>query len=136
MLDGMGQGESVNLGGSLVAGNDVYIGARSTIMPVTISEGCVIGAGSFVNKDCEPWGICVGSPARRIGERPRLLFFYELLKQRKHKISHKTLPPFEEYMDFVIAHSYRVGFLIKTINGYIESIAPTKIMKLYVGKFW
>ena len=30
------------------------------------------GAGSFVNKDCEPWGIYVGSPARRIGERRRL----------------------------------------------------------------
>ena len=72
MVDGMGEGESVTLGGRLVVGNDVYIGARSTIMPVTIGEGCVIGAGSFVNKDCEPWGIYVGSPARRIAERPRL----------------------------------------------------------------
>lgn len=72
MVDGMGAGESKVLGGKLVIGNDVYIGARSTIMPVTIGEGCVIGAGSFVNKDCEPWGIYVGSPARRIGERPRL----------------------------------------------------------------
>lgn len=72
MVDGMGEGESVTLGGRLVVGNDVYIGARSTIMPVTIGDGCVIGAGSFVNKDCEPWGIYVGSPARRIGERPRL----------------------------------------------------------------
>ena len=72
MVDGMGAGESKVLGGQLVIGNDVYIGARSTIMPVTIGEGCVIGAGSFVNKDCEPWGIYVGSPARRIGERPRL----------------------------------------------------------------
>jgi galactoside O-acetyltransferase len=72
MVDGMKEGESVTLGGRLVVGNDVYIGARSTIMPVTIGDGCVIGAGSFVNKDCEPWGIYVGSPARRIGERPRL----------------------------------------------------------------
>ena len=72
MVDGMGEGESVTLGGRLVVGNDVYIGARSTIMPVTIGEGCVIGAGSFVNKDCEPWGIYVGSPARRIGERPKV----------------------------------------------------------------
>lgn len=72
MVDGMGEGESVTLGGRLVVDNDVYIGARSTIMPVTIGEGCVIGAGSFVNRDCAPWGIYVGSPARRIGERPRL----------------------------------------------------------------
>ena len=71
MVDGMAEGESVTLGGRLVIGNDVYIGAKSIIMPVTIGEGCVIGAGSFVNKDCEPWGIYVGSPARRIGERKK-----------------------------------------------------------------
>ena len=72
MVDGMAEGESKVLGGCLEVGNDVYIGARCIIMPVKIGEGCVIGAGSFVNKDCEPWGIYVGSPARRIGERPRL----------------------------------------------------------------
>ena len=36
---------------------------------VTIGEGAVVGAGSFVNKDLEPWSIYVGSPARKIGER-------------------------------------------------------------------
>jgi len=71
MVDGMKKGESKILGGNLTVGNDVYIGARSTIMPVKIGDGCVIGAGSFVNKDCEPWGIYVGSPAKKIGERPR-----------------------------------------------------------------
>lgn len=70
MVDGMGSGESKVLGGRLEVGNDVYIGARSVIMPVTIGEGSVIGAGSFVNKNCDPWGIYVGSPARKIGERP------------------------------------------------------------------
>ena len=70
MVDGMGEGQSKVLGGRLEVCNDVYIGAKSIIMPVTIGEGCVIGAGSFVNKDCEPWGIYVGSPARKIGERP------------------------------------------------------------------
>lgn len=72
MVDGMANGETKVLGGRLEVGNDVYIGARSVIMPVKIGEGCVIGAGSFVNKDCEPWGIYVGSPARKIGERPKL----------------------------------------------------------------
>lgn len=60
------------LGGLLEVGNDVYIGARSVIMPVKIGEGCVIGAGSFVNKDCEPWGIYVGSPAKKIATRPKI----------------------------------------------------------------
>jgi galactoside O-acetyltransferase len=71
MVDGLGEGSAIALGGKLVVGNDVYIGAKSVIMPVTIGEGAVIGAGSFVNKDCEPWGIYVGSPAKKIGERPR-----------------------------------------------------------------
>lgn len=71
MVDGLDEGETEILGGTLIVGDDVYIGANSTIMPVTIGEGCVIGAGSFVNKDCEPWGIYIGSPAKRVGERPR-----------------------------------------------------------------
>lgn len=72
MVDGLEKGATKTLGGKLVVGNDVYIGARSVIMPVTIGDGAVIGAGSFVNKDVEPWGIYVGSPAKKIGERPRL----------------------------------------------------------------
>ena len=71
MVDGLGEGEAKATGGKLVVGNDVYIGANSIIMPVTIGEGVVIGAGSFVNKDCEPYGIYVGSPAKKIGERER-----------------------------------------------------------------
>lgn len=71
MVDGMKEGETAILGGNLNIGNDVYIGARCTIMPVNIGEGAVIGAGSFVNKDCEPWGIYVGSPARKIGVREK-----------------------------------------------------------------
>ena len=72
MVDGMGSGETVTLGGKLEIGNDVYIGAKCVIMPVKIGEGAVIGAGSFVNKDLEPWGIYVWSPAKKIGEREKL----------------------------------------------------------------
>jgi len=71
MVDGMGEGQTAILGGRLEIGDDVYIGARCTIMPVKIGEGCVIGANSFVNKDCEPWGIYFGNPARKIGEREK-----------------------------------------------------------------
>jgi galactoside O-acetyltransferase len=71
MVDGLGEGSAKAIGGKLVVGDDVYIGAKSVIMPVTIGEGAVIGACSFVNKDVEPWGIYVGSPAKKIGERPR-----------------------------------------------------------------
>ncbi|MBC7864465.1 MAG: hypothetical protein IAF38_15935, partial [Bacteroidia bacterium] len=57
----------------LIVESDVYIGVNCTIMPnITIGEGAVIGGGSFVNKDIEPWSINVGSPAKKIGVRPKL----------------------------------------------------------------
>lgn len=71
MVDGLGEGAAKTLGGKVIIGDDVYIGARSVIMPVTVGEGAVIGAGSFVNKNVDPWGIYVGSPAKKIGERER-----------------------------------------------------------------
>jgi dTDP-4-amino-4,6-dideoxy-D-glucose acyltransferase len=71
MVDGLGEGQAKAIGGKLVVGNDAYIGARCVIMPVTIGEGAVIGAGSLVTNDCEPWGIYVGNPARKVGEREK-----------------------------------------------------------------
>jgi acetyltransferase-like isoleucine patch superfamily enzyme len=36
---------------------------------VTVGEGAVIGAGSVVVKDVEPYGIAVGNPARLVRNR-------------------------------------------------------------------
>jgi acetyltransferase-like isoleucine patch superfamily enzyme len=36
---------------------------------VTIGEGAIIGSGSVVTKDVEPWTINLGSPARAVGKR-------------------------------------------------------------------
>lgn len=48
-------------------GNGCWIGARSTILPgVTVGDGCIIAAGSVVNKDCEPNSLYAGVPARKI----------------------------------------------------------------------
>ena len=33
---------------------------------ITIAENCIIGANAFVNKDTEPMGVYVGTPAKRI----------------------------------------------------------------------
>lgn len=71
MVDGLSEENTEVLGGQLEIGNDVYIGAKCVIMPVKVGEGAVIGAGSFVNKDLEPWGIYVGSPAKKIGVREK-----------------------------------------------------------------
>ena len=48
------------------------VGSNVIIMPgITIAEGSVIGAGSLVTKDTEPWTVYVGSPAKAIKLRPK-----------------------------------------------------------------
>lgn len=48
------------------------VGANSVVLPgVTLGEGVAVGANSLVTKDCTPWTIYAGSPARPIRERPR-----------------------------------------------------------------
>lgn len=51
-------------------GRHVIVGANSVILPgVDIADGCSVGAMSLMHKSTEPWGIYVGSPARRIRTR-------------------------------------------------------------------
>ena len=47
-------------------GNHVSIGSNATILPVTIGDGVVIGAGAVVTKDILQPGIYAGNPARLI----------------------------------------------------------------------
>jgi chloramphenicol O-acetyltransferase type B len=50
--------------------NDVWIGYGSTVMGgITIGEGSIIGAGSLVTKDVEPYSIYAGVPARKVRDR-------------------------------------------------------------------
>jgi len=51
-------------------GNDVWIGARVTILGgVEIQDGAVVAAGSIVKDDIGPNEIWAGVPARKVGER-------------------------------------------------------------------
>ncbi len=45
-------------------GNNVSIGSNATILPVTICDYVVIGAGSVVTKDISRPGIYAGNPAK------------------------------------------------------------------------
>jgi acetyltransferase-like isoleucine patch superfamily enzyme len=49
---------------STVIEDNVLIGSNSTILPVHVVSGCVIGAGSVVTRDCKVKGIYAGNPAK------------------------------------------------------------------------
>jgi len=48
------------------------IGSAATLLAgVTIGENAVVGAGSVVSKDCDPYGIYIGCPAKLMRSRKR-----------------------------------------------------------------
>jgi len=49
-----------------IIGNHVSIGTNATILPVTITDNVVIGAGAVVTKDIKEPGIYAGNPAQKI----------------------------------------------------------------------
>ena len=52
----------------IAIGNFCIIGANTVVLPgVTIGEGAMVGAGSVVTRDLEPWGIYIGN--RKIRDR-------------------------------------------------------------------
>lgn len=52
-------------------GKHAIIGTNSILLPgVTIGEGAAIGANSLVTRDCDPWTIYLGSPAKPYRRRP------------------------------------------------------------------
>lgn len=51
--------------GSVIIANDVWIGARATILSgVTIGDGAVVAADAVVTHDVPPYAIVAGNPAR------------------------------------------------------------------------
>jgi acetyltransferase-like isoleucine patch superfamily enzyme len=56
----------------LVVCSGSWIGARAVLLPgVKVGEGCVVGAGAVVTRDCQPHGLYAGVPARRIRDLPQ-----------------------------------------------------------------
>jgi acetyltransferase-like isoleucine patch superfamily enzyme len=47
-------------------GNRVSIGSNATMLPVTVCDDVVIGAGAVVTKDITKPGTYVGNPAKRL----------------------------------------------------------------------
>jgi galactoside O-acetyltransferase len=63
---------------SVVLRKHALIGAGCVVLPgVELGEGAVVGAMSLVTRDCEPWWIYTGVPAKKAKERSRRLLELE-----------------------------------------------------------
>jgi acetyltransferase-like isoleucine patch superfamily enzyme len=80
----VGEGQKYSIPTSknvLNIGNDVWFGQGVTVFTnINIGDGVVIGANSIVNKDCEPYGIYAGSPAKLIRHRFKKEVIEQLLE--------------------------------------------------------
>lgn len=57
-------------GGDVIIGDRAWIAYRAIILPgIKIGEGAIVGAGSVVTKNVEPYTIVAGNPAKVIGRR-------------------------------------------------------------------
>ena len=85
------------LKGSVIIGDNTFIGAKASIMPnVTIGKGCLIAAGTFVNKSAPDFSIIVGNPGVIKGSTKDLdkKYFSDKLIQRNY-IDKETI---DEYL--------------------------------------
>jgi len=59
---------------TVVIEDDCDIGIGAIILPgITIGRGCLIGAGSVVTKNVEPFSVVAGNPARLLRKRKGLI---------------------------------------------------------------
>jgi len=63
--EGKPAGGDMKLWKSTNIGNNVSIGSNATILPVSICDNVVIGAGAVVTKNINESGVYVGNPARK-----------------------------------------------------------------------
>jgi sugar O-acyltransferase (sialic acid O-acetyltransferase NeuD family) len=63
---------NVTVGSSARVGRSTYLGTHCCMLPeVSIGEGSLVGIGSVVLRDVEPYSVVVGNPARRLRDAAR-----------------------------------------------------------------
>ena len=75
------------IGGEVILEDYVSIGTSAIVFPgVTMKEGSVLGAGSVLTMDAQPWTIYVGNPAKPIKKRNQgdIKKYYEKLKNNDY----------------------------------------------------
>lgn len=96
-------------------GHDVWIGRDTVILPncKKIGNGAVIGAGSVVTHDIEPYSIVVGNPAREIRRRFNNDTIASLEKSEWYLYSPEKLKKAINYADDIEKFLYEVEKLKK-----------------------
>ncbi len=68
-LDIEQRNQGLEIAWPITVGNNVWFGGNVIVLPgVTIGDGCIIGAGSVVNKDIPSGVLAAGNPCRVIRE--------------------------------------------------------------------
>jgi acetyltransferase-like isoleucine patch superfamily enzyme len=56
--------------GNIIIGKHAVLGTNTIVHPfVNIGEGAATGSGTLVTRTLDPWGIFIGSPAKKIKDR-------------------------------------------------------------------
>lgn len=88
-------------------GNDVWIGSNTIVKSgVQVGDGAIIGMGSVVTKDVEPYAIVAGNPARFIRSRFANKTVNELLQKK--------------WWDYDINILKNNGLLFKSVSDFLE----------------
>lgn len=84
----------------ITVGNDVWIGARAMVLPgVTIGDGAVVGAGSIVTDDVEPYAVVAGVPASHVKWRFPETVREALLDLAWWELSEETLQRHRDFFE-------------------------------------
>lgn len=96
-------------------GNDVWIGANAILLGgINIGDGAVVGAGSVVTKDVEPYTIVAGNPAKAIKKR-----FDEETLRKLHKSKWWDLD--ENVLQSLVGDMLEPSLFLKKVSDVIEN---------------
>lgn len=104
-----------------IVGDNVRIGSNATILPVTIGNNAIIGAGSVVTRDVEANSVVMGNPARKQESPPSSL----IRLVDVNKINHEYESSFHDVLSTVLrSGKYSLGqqtiLLEQTIQNLLE----------------
>ena len=138
--------------GSIVIGNNCFIGANSTILPgVEIGDNSIVGAGSVVTKSIEKNSVYAGVPAKKICtletflEKQKLKVFEDFGNFNQEENNEFKATYMEKQkkigMKKIMQTEYLQTLIEIIVNSYASKYHETKIEKLIditkdINLFW